>query len=71
MAMAAAEISFGVPVNLTFGEVFVDLGAESRDGQHTIVVAVDDGDDAWKLELSPEQASVLSDVLAGLARVGA
>ena len=70
MAAAAAEITFGVPVNLEFGEAFVDLGAEKRDGQQVIVMAIDDGEGFMKLELSSEQASVLSDVLAGLAQVG-
>jgi hypothetical protein len=69
-AAAAAEITFGVPVNLEFGEAFVDLGAEKRDGQQVIVMAIDDGEGLMKLELSSEQASVLSDVLAGLAQVG-
>jgi hypothetical protein len=70
-AAAAQEISFGVPVNLELGAALVDLGAESRDGQQVIVMAVDDGEGFVKLELSPQQSSVLSDVLAGLARVGA
>jgi hypothetical protein len=70
MAAAAAEISFGVPVNLELGDAFVDLGAENRDGQQVIVVAVDDGDGFTKLELSPESAELLADVLRGLARVG-
>jgi hypothetical protein len=70
MAAAAAEIAYGTPVNLTFGEAFADLGVEHRDGNQVVLLAVDDGDGFVKLELSPGQASVLSDVLAGLARVG-
>jgi hypothetical protein len=70
-AAAAQEISFGVPVNLVLGDALVDLGAEDRDGHQVIVMAIDDGGGFMKLELSPEQSSVLSDVLAGLARVGA
>jgi hypothetical protein len=67
---AAAAITFGVPVNLEFGEAFVDLGAEYRDGQRVVVLAVDDGQGFAKLELSPEQVEVLADVMRGLARVG-
>jgi hypothetical protein len=70
MAAAAAEISFGVPVNLELGDAFVDLGAEDRDGQQVIVVAIDDGNGFTKLELNPESAELLADVLCGLARVG-
>jgi hypothetical protein len=71
MAAAAAEITFGVPVNLEFGEAFVDLGAEDRNGQQVVVMAIDDGQGFAKLELSPEQVEVLADVLRGLAQVGA
>jgi hypothetical protein len=71
MAAAAAEITFGVPVNLGFGEAFVDLGAEDRNGQQVVVMAIDDGQGFAKLELSPEQVEVLADVLRGLAQVGA
>lgn len=71
MAAAAAEISFGVPVNLELGEAFVDLGAELRDGQRVVVLAVDDGENFAHLELSPEQVELLADVMRGLARVGA
>jgi hypothetical protein len=69
-AAAAAEITFGVPVNLEFGEAFVDLGAENRDGQRIVVLAVDDGEDCAHLELSPGQVELLADVLRGLAQVG-
>ena len=69
-AAAAAEIVFGVPVNLEFGGAFVDLGAENRGGQRVVVLAVDDGEGFTKLELSPEQVEVLADVLRGLAQVG-
>ena len=65
---AAAEIAYGVPVNLTFGEAFADLGVENRDGQQVVVLAVDDGDGSAQLELTPEQVEVLTDVLAGLTR---
>jgi len=70
MAAAAAEISYGVPVNLELGEALVDLGAENRDGQLVVVLAVDDGEGFPKLELGPEQVEVLADVMRGLARVG-
>jgi hypothetical protein len=69
-AAAAEEITYGVPVNIEFGEAFVDAGAENRNGKRVIVLAVDDGKDYAHLELSPEQADVLADVLHGLARVG-
>jgi D-aminopeptidase len=68
MAAAAAEIAYGVPVNLTLGdEVFVDLGAENRDGKPVVMLALDDGEGAAALELSAEQAELLADVLRGLA----
>jgi hypothetical protein len=70
MAAAAAGITFGVPVNLEFGEAYADLGAECRDGQRVVVLAIDDGEGFTKLELSPEQVEVLADVMRGLARVG-
>jgi len=70
MAAAAAEISYGVPVNLELGEALADLGAENRDGQRVVVLAVDDGEGFTKLELGPEQVEVLADVMRGLARVG-
>ena len=69
MAAAAAEIVHGTPVNIEFGETFVDLGAEQRDGQQVIVLAVDAGDGFIKLELSAEQAELLADVLLGLAHL--
>jgi hypothetical protein len=67
---AAAEIVHGTPINMEFGETFVDLGAEQRDGQQVIVLAVDDGDVFTTLKLSPEQAELLADVLLGLAHLG-
>ena len=67
---AAAEIAYGVPVNLDLGGAYADLGAEQRDGQPVIVLALDDGDGFTNLELSPERAEVLADVLRGLARIG-
>jgi hypothetical protein len=66
----AATIDYGTPVNLDLGDAYADLGAETRDGKKVIVMAVDDGNGFAHLKLSPEQASALSDVLAGLARVG-
>jgi hypothetical protein len=69
-AAAAAEITFGVPVNVEFGNVFADLGVESRGGQRIVVMALDDGDSFLKVDLSPEQAEVLADVLHGLAQIG-
>jgi hypothetical protein len=70
MAAAAAEIVHGTPINIEFGETFLDLGTEQRDGQQVIVVAVDDGDGFTTLELSPEQAELLADALLGLAHIG-
>ena len=67
---ATAEIAYGVPVNLELGEAFADLGAESRDGQRVVVLAVDDGQGFTNLALSPEQAETLADVLLGLAHIG-
>jgi hypothetical protein len=67
---ATAEIAYGVPVNLELGEAFADLGAESRDGQRVVVLAVDDGQGFTNLALSPEQAELLADCLRGLARIG-
>jgi hypothetical protein len=69
MAAAAAEITYGVPVNLELGEACVDLGVEQRDGQRVIVLALDDGDGFAHMAISPEQAEVLADVLLGLAHV--
>lgn len=69
-AAAAAEITFGVPVNVEFGDVFADLGVENREGQRIVVLALDDGDSFMKVDLNPEQAEVLADVLRGLARIG-
>lgn len=66
----AAEITYGVPLNVEFGETFVDLGAEERDGQPVIVMAIDDGSGFASLELSPEQAELLADALLGLAHIG-
>jgi|HubBroStandDraft_3_1064219.scaffolds.fasta_scaffold27334_2 hypothetical protein len=67
---AAAEITYGVPVNVEFGDVFADLGVENRDGQRIVVMALDDGDSFMKVELTPERAELLSDVLRGLAHIG-
>ena len=68
-AAAAAEIGFGMPVNLELGEALVDLGAEQRDGKHVIVLALDDSDGFAHLAITPEQAEMLADVLLGLAHV--
>jgi hypothetical protein len=70
MAAAAAEITYGVPVNVEFGNVFADLGAENRGGERIVVLALDDGDSFMKMDLSPEQAEVLADLLRGLAQIG-
>lgn len=69
MAAAAAEIEFGMPVNLELGEALVDLGAEQRDGQHVIVLALDDSDGFAHMAISPEQAELLADALLGLAHI--
>ena len=75
-AAAAVEISFGVPVNLEFGQASIDAGAEDRGGQRVVVLVLDgagfdeDGRGYAHVALTPEEASALSDVLAGLARVG-
>ena len=68
-AAAAAEIAYGVPVNLDLGGAYADLGAEQRDGQPVIVLALDDGNGFAQVELTPERAEVLADVLRGLAAV--
>ena len=70
MASAAAEITFGTPVNLGLNGAYLDLGAEERDGEQVIVLAIDDGEDAVNLTLTPEQAELLADVLLGLAHLG-
>jgi hypothetical protein len=67
MAAAAAEIAYGVPMALTFGETFVDLGAENRGGQPVLVLSTDDGDGWTKLELTAAEAELLADALRGLA----
>lgn len=73
---AAAEITYGEPVQLEFGEAGAILGAESRDGRPVVVLILDGAgcDDEGRgfahVALSPEQAQVLADVLAGLAKVG-
>jgi Ser/Thr protein kinase RdoA (MazF antagonist) len=71
MAAAAAEITYGEPVNIEFGGAFADLGAEQRDGRRFVVLALDDGEGTAHVDLTPEQCAVLADVLAGLARVSA
>ncbi len=76
MAAAAAEIVFGEPVVLEWDEAEVALGAENRDGRRVIVLTLDaagfdsEGRGYAYMALSPDQAAVLADVLAGLARVG-
>jgi hypothetical protein len=76
MAAAAAEIVFGEPVVLEWDEAEVALGAENRDGQQLVVLTLDgagcdsEGRGYAFVAMSPEQASVLADALAGLARVG-
>jgi len=73
---AAAETVFGEPVVLEWDETQVTLGAENRDGQQLVVLALDgkgsdeEGRGYAFVELTPERASALSDILAGLARVG-
>jgi len=66
---AAAEITYGTPLNLELAGAYVDLGAEQRDGQHVIVLAVDDGEGYAHLELTAEDADLLADALHGLATV--
>ena len=68
--MAAAEVVFGVPVNLDLSAAYIDLGAEQQDAEHVVVLALDDGNGAAHVELSPEQCELLADVLRGLARIG-
>ena len=65
----AAEITYGVPVNLDLDGAYVDLGAEVRDGQQVIVATVDDGQGFASLVMTPEQAELLCDVLRGLAAI--
>lgn len=62
-----ASITAGAPVNLELGGAYVDLGAEDRNGQRIIVLAADDGNGFAQLQLSPEDADLLADVLHGLA----
>jgi hypothetical protein len=68
--MAAAEVTYGTPVNLTLGEAFADLGIERRNGEQVIRLAVDSSEDFVALALSPEQAELLADALLGLAHLG-
>ncbi len=76
MAAAASEVVFGEPVVLEWDEAEVALGAENRDGRPVVVLTLDaagfdsDGRGYAFVAMSPEQASVLADALAGLARVG-
>ena len=65
----AAEITYGVPVNLDLGGAYADLGVEVRDGQQVISVAVDDGEGFASLVMSPQQVELLCDVLRGLATI--
>jgi hypothetical protein len=67
---AAAEIAYGTPVNLHLGGAYADLGAECRDGQPVIMLALDDGNGFTTAELTPERAELLADCLRGLARIG-
>ena len=48
-------------------KALVYLCAEHRDGQHVIVVALDDGDGFAHMAMTPEQAEILADVLLWLA----
>jgi hypothetical protein len=66
---SAAETTYGVPVNLDLADTYIDLGAEDRNGEHVVVLAVDDGEGFVSLALTPEHAELLADVLRGLAAV--
>jgi len=76
MAAAAEEIIFGEPVQMQLDQAEVVLGAGSRDGRPVVVLTLDgagfdgEGRGYAYVALSPEQATVLADALAGLARVG-
>jgi len=70
MAAAAAAIAYGTPMNLEFGEAFLDLGVEHQAGGQIVRLAVDDGEGFVNLALSPEQAELLADALLGLAHIG-